>query len=436
MTPTSDERRASRRWLPRLGPGILMAGAAIGVSHLVQATRAGAEYGMQLIGIVWLAHLLKYPFFEYGHRYAAATGESLLDGYARLGRGYVALFVAMIAVSSVITIAGVTFITAGLAETIAGAGLPPALWSALLLAACAVWLAVGRYAGLDRAMKWMMAALFVATLAAALIAAVRGPVAAPGFVAPGAFEPAAFAFLIALIGWMPAPIEGSVFQSLWLIADGDRAGARMTAREARTDFHVGYLLSIVVALAFLGLGALVMHGSGVTFSNSAAGFAGQLVDLYARTLGGWSRPLVAAAAVAAMLSTLLAILDAYPRALTAGISLLRSGAGPAQDDAAPRRAAGGRTYAWLLIAIAGGAIVIVQRFTGSLRGLIDLATTLAFLSAPLLGWLNHRLLTSKHTPAEARPGPVLVWLARAGIAFFTVFGAAWLWQRFFMQGAS
>jgi Mn2+/Fe2+ NRAMP family transporter len=97
-----------------------MAGAAIGVSHLVQSTRAGADYGMQLAVIVVLAHVIKYPFFEYGHRYAAATGEHLLDGYARLGRGYVAAFVAMMVVSSVITVAGVTFVTAGLAQHVFG----------------------------------------------------------------------------------------------------------------------------------------------------------------------------------------------------------------------------------------------------------------------------------------------------------------------------
>ena len=69
-----------------LGPGIMYAGAAIGVSHLVQSTRAGAEYGLLLVWAVVAVHLFKYPFFEYGHRYAAATGESLLAGYRRMGR--------------------------------------------------------------------------------------------------------------------------------------------------------------------------------------------------------------------------------------------------------------------------------------------------------------------------------------------------------------
>ena len=37
-------------WLKKtLGPGILFASTAIGVSHLVQSTRAGAKYGFGLL---------------------------------------------------------------------------------------------------------------------------------------------------------------------------------------------------------------------------------------------------------------------------------------------------------------------------------------------------------------------------------------------------
>ncbi len=74
--------------LSKLGPGLLFAGAAIGVSHLVQSTRAGADYGWGLIWALLLINLFKYPFFQYGPRYAQATGETLLDGYHKLGKTY------------------------------------------------------------------------------------------------------------------------------------------------------------------------------------------------------------------------------------------------------------------------------------------------------------------------------------------------------------
>jgi len=52
-----------------LGPGLILAAAAIGVSHLVQSTRAGALYGFTLIGAIVIANLTKYPFLVFGPGY-------------------------------------------------------------------------------------------------------------------------------------------------------------------------------------------------------------------------------------------------------------------------------------------------------------------------------------------------------------------------------
>src|SRR5210317_657964 len=81
--------------LAQFGPGLLYAGAAVGVSHLVQSTRAGAEFGLQLLAVIILVNVVKYPIFESGPRYAAATGKSLLDGYQRIGNWAVWIYVAM-----------------------------------------------------------------------------------------------------------------------------------------------------------------------------------------------------------------------------------------------------------------------------------------------------------------------------------------------------
>ena len=73
-------------WLKKtLGPGILFASTAIGVSHLVQSTRAGANYGFGLLFFIIIANIFKYPFFEFGSRYAISTNTSIISGYKRLG---------------------------------------------------------------------------------------------------------------------------------------------------------------------------------------------------------------------------------------------------------------------------------------------------------------------------------------------------------------
>ena len=80
------------RYRKTFGPGILFACTAIGVSHLVQSTRAGAEFGFMILGFVILANVLKYPFFEHGSRYANVTGTSIIDGYEKLGRKFLILY--------------------------------------------------------------------------------------------------------------------------------------------------------------------------------------------------------------------------------------------------------------------------------------------------------------------------------------------------------
>ena len=52
-------------WLKKtLGPGILFASTAIGVSHLVQSTRAGAKYGFGLLILSLLPICLNIHFLN------------------------------------------------------------------------------------------------------------------------------------------------------------------------------------------------------------------------------------------------------------------------------------------------------------------------------------------------------------------------------------
>ncbi|MCI2285684.1 hypothetical protein L3081_22770 [Colwellia sp. MSW7] len=57
------------KYFALLGPGIVWAATSIGVSHIVQATRAGADFGFALLGFIILAHVIKYPFFLFGPQY-------------------------------------------------------------------------------------------------------------------------------------------------------------------------------------------------------------------------------------------------------------------------------------------------------------------------------------------------------------------------------
>lgn len=412
-----------------IGPGLLMAGAAVGVSHLVQSTRAGAEYGLGLVVVVILACLLKYPFIEFGPRYAAATGESMIRGYQRMGQWALGLFSLITLGTALFIQASVTIVTAGLAGLVFGLDASITQLSFAVLIACIVILAVGHYRGLDLMMKIIMSALAVSTLAAVVLAFGSQP--DWGALSPMAgwdqvWTAAGIAFLLALMGWMPIPLDVAAWHSLWTLERARQTGVAPSVRHAVIDFRIGYIGATVLAVMFLVLGALVMYGSGESFPDSAVAFSARLVDLYAASLGEWSRPLIAIAALTTMFSTTLAVTDAYPRAIRALIEV--SGVA-SDDDKIPdlHRA----RYVAAMILIASGALAIIHYFGQRFTVMIDFTTTFSFLAAPVLAWLSLKLLTGPHTPLEHQPGPGLRALAWAGLAFLLLFCLIWVGWRLF-----
>lgn len=412
-----------------LGPGILMAGAAVGVSHLIQATRAGAEYGLALLGIVILACVLKYPFIEAGPRYAAATGESLLRGYRRLGRWALGIFTLITLGTMLIIQAGVTIVTAGLAGFVFGLEASITLLSFAVLLCCAAVLALGRYRLLDFAMKIIMAVLAVSTLAAVILAFWSHPdwTALNPFTGWGAVWTAGgFAFLLALLGWMPIPLDVAAWHSLWTLERAKQTGQMPSVAYALLDFRIGYIGATVVAALFLLLGALIMFGSGAALPESAVAFSAMLVNLYTESLGEWARPVIAVAALTTMFSTTLAVTDAYPRALRALLEIYAEG--EEKTDAAPHHRL---LYSAAVLLVCGGALAVIHFFGKSFTGLIDFATTVSFLAAPVIAFLNLKLITGAYMPEEHRPARALRMLSYAGFAFLVIFCLIWLGWKIF-----
>ncbi len=403
-----------------LGPGIIYAGAAIGVSHLVQSTRAGATYGYALVWAIVAAHLLKYPFFEFGHRYAAGTGENLLCGYRRVGRWALPVYLLVACALGLPSITLLAVVTAGMATQIIAVDISITAWSAALLGSCVVLLLSGGYPLLDRVMKYLMALLAVGTAIAVAAAVSAAPSQSVPVPLPEVWDRAGIFFLVALMGWMPTPIDASVWPSLWMQERIKQTCHRPTLREALFDFKLGYFGSLAAALMFLALGALVMFPAGETIAGSADGFAAQLVAMYTKALGGWSWPLIAAAAFLAMFSTMLTVLDGYPRVFMAGYRLLRPSASPVKTTP---------YWAYLVVVVAGAMLILVY-LTSHMRHLLDFVTTVAFLSAPLFAYLNYRAIFAAPLPDEAIPPTWLRVLSWIGLAFLVCFSLLFLWVRF------
>lgn len=376
----------------KLGPGLLFAGAAIGVSHLVQSTRAGADFGFGLLWALILVNIIKYPFFQFGPRYASATGNSLLVGYMKLGKPVLWIYF-FLTLATMFTIqTAVTIVTAGIAVQLFGITNEVAIWSVAITILCASILAIGKYRILDKLMKVIIITLTISTLVAVFFA-FRESVTNQGMGTPTNLlqiiptEGAAVAFLIAFMGWMPAPLDISIWHSLWTLEKRDIG--KEAVRNSIFDFNIGYAGAVVLGICFMTLGALVMYGSGETFSSMGSVFAGQLINMYTSSLGEWASILIGVAAFTTMFSTTLTTLDASPRALDATTAMLGFGFKK-------------RGYLVYLLILILGTCGILFFLISEMGVLVKLATILSFLTAPFYAICNYLCFKDDCIPKEAR----------------------------------
>jgi len=394
-------------FIKKLGPGLIFAGASIGVSHLVQATRAGADFGFGLVWALLLIHAVKYPFFQFGARYTAVTGESLLDGYKKLGKG-VLTFYFLLTLATMFTIqTAVTIVTAGLASSLFGSFVSIEIWTVIITLVCLLLLIRGKYKLLDYLMKLIIVVLTLSTLIAVSLALFKNtktlhfhqvlPETSLGIV-----------FLISFMGWMPAPLDLSVFQSLWVV-EKKKQVTKLSPKAVIFDFNVGYLTTVLLGLAFIMLGTFIMYDSGKTFSNSAGLFSAQFINMYTQSLGTWSYLIIGVAAFTTMFSTTLTTLDASPRAMSKTSQLLFA------DKTF-------FNYTFWIILLTMGTLSIFFFLASEMGLLIKIATLLSFITAPFYAVVNYGLVCSKHMPKKWKPSikmHLLSWIGIIALIGFT-----------------
>lgn len=411
------------RFSKTFGPGILFASTAIGVSHLVQSTRAGAEYGFLLLGFVILATILKYPFFEYGSRYANVTGTSIIDGYNRLGKHAILLYFLITIASMFFVTAAVGFVTAGFLENlfqIDFLGIWPII---ILFGICTGILIVGKYQTLDGLIKIIGSVLVVSTAIAFALAIINGPVDnIDGFQPPEIWNQAGIFFLIALMGWMPMPVDISSWHSLWTIERIKQTRFKPKLKETLLDFNIGYIVTGIIAVFFVTLGAYIFFGTGFELPNNNSLFAHNVVTLFTETIGHWSYLIIAASAFSIMFGTIIAVFDGYSRSLERVTQLLRK-----KDDTKINFK---KTYELSIFSLVIGSLIVVLLFEDNLKELVDFATTVSFLIAPIIAVFNFRLVTGKYFDKDAHPPTWLKILSYAGIIFLIGFAVFFIITRF------
>lgn len=407
--------------LKALGPGLLFASMAIGTSHLVLSTKAGAQYGWVMVIPIILANLFKYPFFEFGIRYTTVTEKSLIEGYSNLGKTYLWVYAIITLISTFTVLAALYVVTAGLCMNLFNiTSVGADIVSLLLFLFISVLLIVGKYRFLENSLKAVITILFVALLITTVMVLQKGPVPdAASYQRPEIFNEAGILFLIGLVGWMPTAVEASGWVSLWGMENLKTMKNKPTLKIALQEFNVGYILTGILALFFMIIGWMTLYGTGTELSGSSVVFADQLVNLFTVHIGNWAYFFIAVAAFATMFSTCMTAHDAISRVSVDVLQKLY----PKQSLFNNKNAF---TVMVLVMALINWLVIIL--FSANMGNLVGLATFASFVLAPLLGWMNLKTVTSKDIPVENQPKIGLRILTYSGIVFLTLFALYYCWM--------
>tara|TARA_A100001011_G_scaffold395215_1_gene489560 strand:- start:1292 stop:2539 length:1248 start_codon:yes stop_codon:yes gene_type:complete len=396
-------------WLRKtLGPGILFASTAIGVSHLVQSTRAGANYGFGLIAFILAANIFKYPFFEFASRYSNVTETSIIEGYKKLGNKVLWGYLIITLVSMFFISSAVGAVTAGFLQNLFQTSKLGIFNHFILFGVCGVILSFGRYSSLDSIIKIIGFTLLISTIVSFILILFKGPITTNLFPKIDYNEINIF-FIIALMGWMPTAVDLSSWNSLWTLERIKDSNYKPKLKETLIEFNLGYFASAILSICFLTLGAYLMYGSDSSFSNYSSIFANQVIKLYTASIGSWSYLIISISSFSIMFGTCIAVFDGYARSASECLRLVQ--------NKANNNIIFYDLIIWILII---GSLLIIYFFGTKLKQLVDLATTISFLVAPFVAIANYKLVT-KDIKKSMQPQSWLKTLAILGIIYLVGF---------------
>lgn len=424
MKNSSTSTSKARQLYNSLGPGILLAATAIGVSHLIQSVQAGAKYEYFFIIMIILAHIIKYPFFEAAPRYSSVTKRSLLHGYYLLNPKYLIIYFIITLLSMFTVISAVTVVAGGILANILPFNLDIRTWSSLILITCSIILIFGKYSLLDTAIKPIIIILTICILIAVFIAIFSPINKLPEFQISFDFtNKTDLLFLIAFLGWMPCPLDCSVWNSIWITEKNHNHSEDIYYSRSILDFRIGYITTALLSIIFLMLGNLIFYSTGIELSDKSVSFIAQLFNIYTIHLGQWAFLIIAVAAFFTMFSTVITCLDGFTRVVTRTIKLLFYCSKEKTFNEE-------KTYPKILLFSLFGSLIILLYFLTDMKSLIYIATIISFLTAPFFAWFNLKLITHKNYPKKYHPSENYIKLCYSFIAILVIFSIIFLYSRF------
>ena len=255
--------RGNRRWA--LGPGLVYLLGSVGPNDLIANSVAGATYGYSLLWTLIVAYLLHFCIAEAGARYILATGESIIEGYGRLGRPVVlAVAVAIFVRRHLNNLFGSALLGSSVHLLLP---LPtpwsPVIWSLVSFAVAFGLMFYGHYRGVERISR-----AFVPVLMGSLILVAFLSHPSPSAVARGLFIPSypqnegLFSYLLVVLALAGTTVGsiGHLKYPAFVYEKGWHSLQQLRQQQFDLALSVSgqFLVAVVVQIA----AAAALHGQG------------------------------------------------------------------------------------------------------------------------------------------------------------------------------
>ena len=315
--------------LKLIGPGIILAAAAIGSGELILTPRAGALFGLSIAWIILLSVVYKL-FLTLGlARYTIATGEDIFVGFSHLPgpRFWFVWIMGVIYLVGAVGYSGIS-LACGSALYALFPSLSMVQWAVIVVFLAYVLLLRGSYGPVEKA-AFVLSFVLIAGILYSLVS-LRPDIAwffkglAPKL-PPGSGQTA-----VSLLGWTAGGTSTLIY-SFWIMEKG--IGRKKSEGKdfegwlslIRLDTGISYFLMILISFAFLIIGVLVLSTAGPE--------GGPLIPAREETTSVLSRLLTVAtgpqtkfiflvAALAILYSTVIGLVDGKSRALRSATKII------------------------------------------------------------------------------------------------------------------
>ena len=281
----------------------------------------------------------------------------------------------------------------------------------------------GNYSVLDNLIKILSVILLVTVSIAFIAVLIKGPAEhVEDVTSPSIMKGAGLALLVSLVGWMPAGMEASTMNSIWVVEKMKTTKYCPTLKEGLFDFNLGFIFTTVLALMFLTIGAYTVYGTGQLLEGNTTQFSQKLLDIFTTTLGHWSYWVIAIAAFGTIYGTLITVMDAFTRSFVISIAELRNKLNREFDNNKAIR----HHYKVLLPVLGLGSFLLFYFSASSMIKILEFATILSFLTSPIIAFLNLRAIRSSAVPQALQPSGGMTLLAYIGLVATVLFAFFYL----------